>query len=310
MKYAIDRLHSFRSHVFCEGWFSGLADKRGSIAVVLDGKRYEPIITRVSRLDVGQAFGNGAEKWGFTLSCRVDGYDNWQGKPALLLSDGRSEILIEQPARAVADTLRAESAKAEIAFFNSMYAADNPKVLEIGSRARSGNVRSSSFPASVQYTGFDIAPGENVDVVGDAHFLARKLPADHFDYVFTISTFEHLLMPWKVAAEMNKVMKTGALGFIHSHQSWPVHDAPWDFYRYSKFGWHGIFNKYTGFEIVASEHSEPATIIPQAQIDNPSTFLEYETGYLMSICVIRKIAPCNLTWDADPGEIMQTAYPA
>ncbi|EIF35301.1 methyltransferase family protein [Burkholderia sp. Ch1-1] len=309
MAYAIDRLETFRSHVFCEGWFSGLAERRGSISVMLDGKRYQPVITAVNRPDVAAAFGRGAEKWGFRLSCRIDARDGWYGRIGLILSDGKTELRVDDPAREVLNADCAESSAAEAAFFESVRAADNPAILEIGSRARSGNNRRALFPASASYVGFDIVAGENVDIVGDAHFLSQTLPANHFDYIYTISTFEHLMMPWKVAVEMNKVMKTGGIGFIQSHQSWPVHDAPWDFYRFSKFGWHGIFNQFTGFEVVTSAQSNPAAIIPQTQIDNPATFLENETGYLASMCVIKKVAPCNLSWDADPGTIMKTAYP-
>ena len=55
-----------------------------------------------------------------------------------------------------------------------------------------------------------IAAGPNVDVIGDAHHLSRFLNG-HFDFVFFIAVFEHPLIPWKVAIEMNKVMTKGGL---------------------------------------------------------------------------------------------------
>ena len=63
----------------------------------------------------------------------------------------------------------------------------------------------------VTYTGIDIVAGENVDVVGDAHQLSEYFDEDCFDAVFSISTFEHLAMPWKAAIEINRVMKTGGV---------------------------------------------------------------------------------------------------
>jgi hypothetical protein len=311
MKYAIDQVHAFRAYVFCKGWFSGLDNDRGSISVLIGDREFTPDVTAVDRPDLSSAFGPGAERWGFQLACKIDpALPNWRGSISIAFNDGENIARVDRPAEIANEWQRREASDAELEFFRLMHVAVSPNVLEIGSRKRSGNAKTDRLPAGANYVGFDIAAGENVDVVGDAHFMAASLPHDHFDFVFSISTFEHLLMPWKVAVDLNKVMKTGALGFIHSHQTWPVHDAPWDFYRFSKFGWHGIFNQFTGFEVIASAQAEPATVLPQAQLDNPATYLEFETGYLMSVCLIRKVAPCALTWDADPAAIMQTAYPA
>jgi hypothetical protein len=72
-------------------------------------------------------------------------------------------------------------------------------VLEIGSRARSAITRSHRIPSQLSYTGMDIPPRPNVDVVGDAHELTRLVAGRKFVAVFSTSLFEHLLMPWKVA---------------------------------------------------------------------------------------------------------------
>ena len=311
MQHAIDRLRTLRSRVFCEGWFSGLTNPKGTIQIVIDGQRFTPYVTPILRPDLVAPFGNDAEKWGFRLTCEVSpARADWYGSVQILLNDGEQEALISDPVRIQYEYQRLEASEAELDFFRRMHEATSPTVLEIGSRKRSGNAKTSRLPDDAQYVGFDIAAGDNVDVVGDAHFMSHHLPNNYFDFVFSISTFEHLLMPWKVAIELNAVMKKGALGFIHSHQAWPVHDAPWDFYRFSKFGWHGIFNKYSGFEILASAHAEPATIISNVQMDNPATYLERETGYLMSVCLIRKTDSTDLKWDANPSEIISTAYPA
>lgn len=311
MKHAIDRLRAFQSKVLCDGWFSGLEHPDGGIQIVIDGERFAPKVEMVIRPDLIAPFGEAAQKWGFRLTCDVKpSRADWYGSVQLLLSDGTRECLVSDPARIQYEYQRGEASVTELDFFRMMNEASAPSVLEIGSRKRSGNSKTDRIPAHASYTGFDITPGDNVDVVGDAHFMSRYLHKNHFDFVFSISTFEHLLMPWKAAVELNAVMKQGGVAFIHSHQAWPLHDAPWDFYRFSKFGWHGIFNRYSGFEVLASEHAEPATIIPELQIDDPSTFLSNETGYLMSVCMIKKVGETELKWDADPMSIISTAYPA
>ena len=154
----------------------------------------------------------------------------------------------------------------------------DPSLLEIGSRARSGNVYRGWFPEKLDYVGMDVHAGPNVDVVGDAHHLSRCVNR-RFDFMFSMGTFEHILMPWKVALEMNKTLNDGGQALIISHPSWPLHDEPWDFFRFSKDSWHGIFNVHTGFRVVDAQYQFQASIVPifsnAPHLDNMSTFPTY-----------------------------------
>jgi SAM-dependent methyltransferase len=183
-----------------------------------------------------------------------------------------------------------------------------PAVLEIGSRSRSGNVYRDWMPAGCRYTGFDVLEGPNVDVVGDAHTLSKHFEADQFDAVYAISTFEHLAMPWVAAAEINRVMKPGGVVFIATHQTWPVHDAPWDFYRFSEYAWVTLFNSYSGFEIISAAMGEPGQIV--ANVANGATLgLELQPAFLSSAVLARKVGSTDLKWDADVAAVVESAYP-
>lgn len=183
-----------------------------------------------------------------------------------------------------------------------------PDVLEVGSRARSGNLYRSWLPAGATYVGFDIVPGENVDVVGDVHCLSSSFPAEGFDAIFSVSTMEHLAMPWVAAAEMNRVMRPGGLVFIASNQTWPVHDSPWDFYRFSEDSWATLFNKYSGFEIVTTAAGEPAKVI--ANIMHAATNgLELQPAFLSSAVLARKVSSTDLVWAAQASEVVSAGYP-
>jgi len=81
----------------------------------------------------------------------------------------------------------------------------SPVVLEIGSRNVTGISRRNLFPNCREYVGFDILPGESVDVAGDVHKLSEYFSLEYFDIVYSISVFEHLLFPWKAVIEINKV---------------------------------------------------------------------------------------------------------
>jgi hypothetical protein len=40
----------------------------------------------------------------------------------------------------------------------------------------------------------------------------------------------------KVALEMNRIMKTGGLVMLATHQTWPLHEVPWDFWPRDRQG--------------------------------------------------------------------------
>ena len=181
-------------------------------------------------------------------------------------------------------------------------------VLEIGSRARSGVTRRHFLPASWAYTGMDILAGENVDVVGDAHKLSKLFPEKRFRAVVSFSVLEHLLMPWKVAIELNRVMELGGVGFFITHQCWPLHDQPWDFWRFSSDAWSSIFNRATGFEIIEAAMGEPAFVVAN-RCHAATNFAEYPAGFLASSVMFKKIGETELAWDVDIEDVLNNSYP-
>jgi SAM-dependent methyltransferase len=194
-------------------------------------------------------------------------------------------------------------------FHEAVSAMPQPRVLEVGARARSGNVYRSWLPGGATYVGCDILPGDNVDVVGDAHRLSEFLPPNSFDALYSVSTMEHLAMPWLAAVEMNRVLKPGGVMFHATHQTWPVHDAPWDFYRFSEFSWVTLFNRFSGFEILGTAAGEPGKVV--ANVLHPATNgLELQPAFLSSAVLVRKVGETDLHWAADAAAVVRDAYPA
>ena len=183
-------------------------------------------------------------------------------------------------------------------------------VLEIGARAVSDRTSRDLFPPPLRYTGFDLHAGPNVDVVGDAHELTAHLPENAFDGVFSISVFEHLLMPWKVVLEINRVLKPGGIVFVGTHPCWPPHELPWDFWRYQPNAFWALFNASTGFELLATITDTPARILPAGR----SLILSgtVKTVCPMSVTVLaRKVGPHDprLSWPVTAADATPTLYP-
>jgi hypothetical protein len=131
------------------------------------------------------------------------------------------------------------------------------RILEIGSRNVTGaNLRNRFTEAA--YVGFDFYPGENVDVVGDAHRLSTYFAGqEKFDLIFSSAVFEHLYMPWVAAVEIQRLLKVGAFVFIETHFSFSCHERPWHFFQFSDMGLRALFNHSLGFDLVDCGMSNP-----------------------------------------------------
>lgn len=186
-----------------------------------------------------------------------------------------------------------------------------PVVVEIGARDVMGVVRRDLFPTAKRFVGFDIHPGRGVDVVGDAHRLSTFFEASSVDAVFSASVFEHLVFPWKVVLEINRVLKPGGYVFLSTHPTWPAHELPWDFWRFPVAGISNLFIPQTGFELVAASEGLPCraySLVPDAP-----TRLLYRYTMNMGVAVIaRKTGdydPERLRWDIDIRSVVESEYP-
>ena len=149
-------------------------------------------------------------------------------------------------------------------------------VLEIGSRDVSpgGATKRVQFPGAASYTGFDYYGDENTDVVGDAHRLSSYFQGRRFGASFSFALLEHLAMPWLFPIEVNKVLEPGGLTMHCTHQAWPAHELPWDFFRFSDNALRVLFCRALGFETVSAGMFAPVRVYfddpPPAQEAMPS----------------------------------------
>jgi hypothetical protein len=132
------------------------------------------------------------------------------------------------------------------------------RVLEIGSREVTGPspVRKIVESTGAHYVGFDYYPGKNVHVAGDAHKLSSYFDS-RFDFIYSTAVLEHLAMPWVVATEIAKILNVNGHLLVETHFSFPAHERPWDFFRFSDMGLRVLFNPAFGFECIECGMSNP-----------------------------------------------------
>jgi hypothetical protein len=306
--YCIDRFVVFMGTIHLAGWaFAVRAPIRQISLMLRSGARLEFSHIGLQSDDVVAVFGQAARNSRFEEHwfCAAPSAEITDGKLVVDFADGSTAEITRLGVSAVAaDPTHAETRR----FFDRLNSMQPGRLLEIGSRARSGVSRRALIPSPWEYIGLDILEGENVDVVGDAHQLSKIFPANSFRAVMAFSVLEHLLMPWKFALELNRVMEVNGVGYLTTHQSWPLHDEPWDFWRFSADSWTALFNLMTGFKILAVQSGEPAFIVANhchAITDFPNA----PGGFLSSVVLFQKVAETRLQWDVELAEIVRSSYP-
>jgi SAM-dependent methyltransferase len=138
-----------------------------------------------------------------------------------------------------------------------------PRVLELGT-LRSVEDRSTMHrdwvPHAGEFLGTDIEAGADVDLVADLHRLSEVAGSESFDVILSCSTFEHLKYPTLAAHEIMKTLRVGGLLFVQTHQSFPLHGYPSDFFRFSQDALASLFGTSMGFRVEATDYDFPVRL--------------------------------------------------
>jgi SAM-dependent methyltransferase len=85
-----------------------------------------------------------------------------------------------------------------------------------------------------------------LDAVADLELL--PLPSDAFDAAISVVVLEHTREPLRVLCETARVLRRGGRLLIVAPQEWEVHQAPHDYFRYTRYGLTYLLER-TGFRV-------------------------------------------------------------
>ncbi|MEN3794253.1 methyltransferase domain-containing protein [Fulvimarina sp. MAC3] len=200
-----------------------------------------------------------------------------------------------------------EESQAAVSFKHFVRTADDPEktVVEVGGRVvgDASQAMRRYMPKAGRFLSVDIHASDHVDVVGDAHYLDDLLGAESVDAIFSLSVMEHLAYPWLFAAAVNRSLKTGGLVFQSTPHTWPLHETPNDFWRFSDEALKILFGPETGFEIIDAGMVNKIWLYPEerrgAFVDMP-----FNHGYGNAYIYARKtrhIEADSVRWPVDPS---------
>jgi len=166
----------------------------------------------------------------------------------------------------------------------------NPSVLHLGSKViyAAGDSVRKLFPSASRFVGLDFMAGEGVDVVADIHKMNDAIGCAQFDVIWSDAVLEHIERPWQAAAEMALVLRPGGYCFHITHQTFPLHCYPQDFWRFSGDGLASLFSKAAGFEVLRKGHCWPIRL---ADSENAQRLPVYTPCFVHSMILAKVINP-------------------
>ncbi|MEA2404067.1 MAG: hypothetical protein QOE08_714 [Thermoleophilaceae bacterium] len=175
----------------------------------------------------------------------------------------------------------------------------------------------------VEYTTADWAnsvhPGaRHVDIVAPAD----DLPVDDasFDAVINTQVLEHVAEPGAVLSELHRVLRPGGRLFMTLPFAWELHEEPFDFYRYTRYGISHLLRKagFTGIE--ARPRNDCFSTIAQlmfntwgamGRADDGRNAEREQAGRMMRemAAVVQSFAPLDTRWSLPLGYAIRAHRP-
>lgn len=192
--------------------------------------------------------------------------------------------------------------------FLKKYASDE-RVLDIGS---GGSGYGKYFPNRLTV---DIDPDRKPEIVADAHNLPFK--DGEFGFVLCTEVLEHVKDPKTVISEINRVLKTGGKLVLTTRFMHPIHDAPDDFWRFTRFGMLELFKDWDVIELVPETEtfSSIAAILQricfqtELRLNKISKFIIFSVAFVvnkLNFLLVKEYGDIKKTYKVE--NIMSTGY--
>ncbi len=120
-------------------------------------------------------------------------------------------------------------------------------VLDIGAGHVSSNHSYTQFFPN-RHT-VDIDPARQPDTIGDIHSL--PFADASFEVVLCTEVLEHCTEPHTAISELYRVLQPGGKCILTTRFMFPLHDAPHDYFRFTKYGLQHLFRDWNDVAIEA-----------------------------------------------------------
>ena len=165
--------------------------------------------------------------------------------------------------------------------------------LEVGS---SGTRYDSIFEKVVK---LNIARSAGISVVADVHDLPFE--EERFDNVAAFEVLEHLKQPWVAAAEFHRVLKTGGRLVLSTRFLFPVHDAPHDYFRFTKAGLKDLLKNFKEVDVREIDLPVEALLVQKSRLSFEKSIpaVLRALNFLMCLLAFPLVKIVSRMWKSD-----------
>lgn len=122
------------------------------------------------------------------------------------------------------------------------------KVLTIGAGGTINEIlRSYGKKNNFEVISFDIDEKREPDIVGDLH--TYNFGENTFDTIVVSEVLEHLHSPHVGIQNIYNTLKPGGRLILTTPFIFPIHDEPYDYYRYTKYGLKHLLSDFEDIEV-------------------------------------------------------------
>jgi len=132
-----------------------------------------------------------------------------------------------------------------------------------------------------KYIGIEVpdsySKNEKIDIYADALELPFK--NNVFDCVLSTQVLEHISEPNVFFKEAYRVLKSGGVLLLTTSQVWPLHEEPYDYFRYTEYGLENLAEE-NNFEIIKIEKTT-GTILALGQLLSDYIHVQTEESIIL-----------------------------
>lgn len=134
--------------------------------------------------------------------------------------------------------------------------------------------------SNVEYVGVDMREGPGVDKVLNLHDI--DLPDDSVGAVVCLDTLEHVEYPRKALDEILRILKPGGMVIMTSVMKFPIHDFPYDYWRYTPEAFRSLLQKFeSSFVGSAGVEDFPHTVVAVGFNGPKPDMASFESDYAL-----------------------------
>ncbi len=152
------------------------------------------------------------------------------------------------------------------------------KLISIGSGGAIGELLKNKYSTIVQV---DIDPDRKPDLVMSIENM-DKFDENSVDAIFCMEVLEHVSNPFLAVKEIERVLKPDGIFIGSTPFLFPLHDEPYDFFRYTKYGIRNLFKNFKEEQLLErNTYYDAIYVLLLRSLRKPGSILQYLVNILL-----------------------------